>query len=115
MKTIEYPLAATFISKKDMQDIMCPILQAALPKARTQKQFPRKRVCGTLMSEAFGVYDPSASQVIEHVHSPIRHSFQDSPSNVLANQIPPFSPSPTLNFIHERDLRRTDTAISTSS
>jgi len=44
MKTIEYPLAATSMSKKDMQDIMRPILQAALPKARIQKHFPRKLV-----------------------------------------------------------------------
>jgi len=83
MKTIEYPLAATSISKKDMQDIMRPIFQAALPKARIQKHFPRKLVYGTLMSKGFGVHDPSASQVIEHVHSLTRHSFQDSPSHDL--------------------------------
>jgi len=34
---------------------------------------------------------------------------------LLANQTSPFSPSPTLNLIHERDLRRTDIATSTSS
>jgi len=81
MKTIEYPLAVTSISKKDIQDIMCPILQAALPKARIQKDFPRKLVYGTLMSEGFSVHDPSATQVIEHVHSIIRHRFQDTPSH----------------------------------
>jgi len=32
---------------------------------------------------------------------------------LLANQTSPFSPSPTLNLIHKRDLRRTNTAIST--
>jgi len=64
------------LKKKDMQDIMRPILQAALPKARIQKHFPRKLVYGTLMYEGVGVCDPSASQVIEHVHSLIRHSFQ---------------------------------------
>jgi len=64
MKTIKYPLAATSISKKDMQDIMRPILQAALPKVRIQKHFPCKLVYGTLMSKGFGVYNPSASQVI---------------------------------------------------
>ena len=36
LKTIEYPLVATSISKKDRKDIMRPILQAALPKARIQ-------------------------------------------------------------------------------
>jgi len=71
------------ISKKDMQDIMRPILQAALPNARIQKHFPRKLVYSTLMSEGFGVYDPSASQVIEHIHSLIRQSFQNSPSHDL--------------------------------
>jgi len=69
MKTRECPLAATSSSKNDMQDIMCPILQVALPKARIQKHFLRKLVYGTLMSEGFGVYNPSASQVIEHIHS----------------------------------------------
>jgi len=83
MKTIKYPLAATSISKKDMQDIMRLILQAALPKAHIQKHFPLKLVYGTLMSKGFGVCNPSASQVIEHVHSLIWHSFQDSPSNDL--------------------------------
>jgi len=83
MKTIEYPLAATSISKKDMQEIMRPILQAALPTARIQKHFPRKLVYVTLMLEGFGVYDPSVSQVIKHVHSIIRHSFQDTPSHDL--------------------------------
>jgi len=79
MKTIKYPLAATSISKKDMQDLMRPILQAVLPRARIQKHFPHKLVCGTLMSEGFGVYDPSVSQVIEHIHSLLQHIFQDSP------------------------------------
>jgi len=36
MKTIEHPLAATSISKKDMQDIMRPISQAALPQRMAQ-------------------------------------------------------------------------------
>jgi len=40
MKMIEHPLAATSIGKKDMQDTMHPISQAALPKARIQKHFP---------------------------------------------------------------------------
>jgi len=31
---------------------------------------------------------------------------------LLANQIPPFSPSPTLNLIHKRDLRHTATSMS---
>jgi len=39
----------------------------------------------------------------------------DDPSYVLANQTSPFSPSPTLNLIHERDLRRTDIVTSISS
>ena len=83
MKTIEYPLAATSISPSDMQDIMRPILQAALPKARIQRHFPRKLVYGTLQSEGFSVYDPSITQLIEHVHSIVRHSHMDSPSNDL--------------------------------
>jgi len=33
VKTIKYLLAPTSISKKDIQDVMRPILQAALPKA----------------------------------------------------------------------------------
>ena len=44
MKTLEYPLMATCISRTDMDDIMRPILQAALPKASIQKCCPCKLV-----------------------------------------------------------------------
>ena len=38
---------------------------------------------GTLTSEGFGVNDPSISQLIDHLHSIIKHSHMDSPSNDL--------------------------------
>jgi len=43
------------------------------------------------------------------------HDFLKQHYILLANQVPPFSPSPTLNLIHKRDLRRTDTVTSISS
>ena len=83
MKTIEYPLMATCICRKDMQDIMRPILQAALPKAKIQKHFPRKLVYGSLGSEGFGLRNPSTIQLIEHLHAIVCHSHRDSPSHDL--------------------------------
>jgi len=50
-KMIECPLAATFISKKEVQDIMRPILQAALPKAHIQKHFLHKLLYDTLLDK----------------------------------------------------------------
>jgi len=71
--------------------------------------------CMTMVDPATGFFE-----IVE-----IRHKTADIIANwselhwltqcLLANQIPPFSPSPTLNLIHERDLLRTDTATSISS
>jgi len=83
MKTIEYPLMATCISRKGMDDIMRPILQAALPKAAIQKRFPRKLVLGSLGFQGFGLHHPSNSQLIEHLQAIVTHSHRDSPSHNL--------------------------------
>ena len=48
MKTIEYPLVSTTISKAQFQYIMSPILKQALNKVGVQKHMPHKLVYGTL-------------------------------------------------------------------
>jgi len=81
MKTIEHLLAAASISKKDMQDIVRPILLAALPKTHIQKHFPHKLVHGTLMSEGFGVCDPGP------LH--LKSLSMSTPSSGTASKTPP--------------------------
>jgi len=66
-----------------MDDIMWPILQAALPKAAIQKRFPCKLVFGSLGFQGFGLHRPSNSQLIEHLQAIVTHSHHDPPSHDL--------------------------------
>ena len=83
MKTIEYPLMATTISKEDLQSIMRPILQTALPLCGYQKHLPRKLVHGSIQVQGSGVHDPWLTQIIKHVHAILRHCHRPTPSNNL--------------------------------
>ena len=55
MKTIEYPLMATTMSRKDIDTIMRPVLQAALRKCKIQSRLPWKLVYGTLRARGIGL------------------------------------------------------------
>ncbi len=83
MKTIEYPLMATYMTKKDTDYIMAPILQAALPLCSVQKNLPRKLVYGTLRAQGWDIQDPYAVQLIEHLQALLRHCNRDTPSHDL--------------------------------
>jgi hypothetical protein len=80
MKTIEYSLMATTISKDEMAYIMAPILSAALPKSKVQSRMPRDLVYGTLESRGLGIHNPWHTQHIEHLQSILRHTHRDNPS-----------------------------------
>jgi hypothetical protein len=67
MKTIEYSLMATTISKDEMAYIMAPILSAALPKSKIQSRMPRDLVYGTLESRGLGIHNPWHTQ---HIFNP---------------------------------------------
>ena len=83
MKTIEYPLMATTMTRRQIDTIMQPILQAALRKCRIQNRLPRKLVYGTLRARGLGLKDPFITQLIQHLQAILRHANRDTPSQVL--------------------------------
>ena len=64
MKTLEYPLMATTLTEEDSGAIMWPLLQAALPKCRVQKRFPRKVMFGTKRSQGIDIPSISVTQTV---------------------------------------------------
>ena len=83
MKTLEYPLMATTLTADETTSIMWPLLQAALPKCRVQKRFPRKLMFGTSRSQGMAVPSLMVTQTVQHVQAIIRHSHRSSPSHDL--------------------------------
>jgi len=82
-KTLEYPLMATTLTEEDLGAIMWPLLQAALPKCRVQKHFPRKVMFGTKRSQGIDIPSISVTQTVQHVQAIIRHGHRSSPSHDL--------------------------------
>ena len=73
MKTVEYPLMATTLSKKDLKYIMTPVLYGALGKCGVQRNLPRALVYGTLRSQGLNLHDPWVTQLISHQQVILRH------------------------------------------
>jgi len=83
MKTLEYPIMATTLTEDESGAIMWPLLQAALPKCRVQKRFPRKVMFGTKRSHGIDIPSISVTQTVQHVQAIIRHGHRSSPSHDL--------------------------------
>ena len=83
MKTVEYPLMATCFSRKQVIDIMAPILQTILSKCKIQRKIPHKMLYGTLRSCGFGVKDPYLFQLVQHLQAILRHTNRATPSGEL--------------------------------
>ena len=73
MKTVEYPLMATTLSKKDINYIMAPVLSGALGKTGVQRKMPHALVYGTLRSQGLDLHDPWVTQLIHHQQLILRH------------------------------------------
>ena len=83
MKTIEYPLAATTFTRKQVDKLMSPLLRTILPITRIQRNMPRKLVYGTLRARGLDIKDPYITQLIYHLQSIMRHQQRDLPSRQL--------------------------------
>ena len=83
MKTIEYPLMASTMTRRQINTIMQPILQAAIRKCRIQNHLPRKLVYGTLRAWGLGLKDPFITQLIQHLQAILRHANCNTPSQLL--------------------------------
>jgi hypothetical protein len=78
MKTIEYLLMTTMLSRKQLHKVMHPILWDALRKCGIQWNIPCKLlhgtlIYGTLQSRGFGFQDPFWTQLIHHLQAILCH------------------------------------------
>jgi hypothetical protein len=67
MKTIGYCLPASILSKKDIDDIMTPLLKIGLPKAGICRTMARAVVYGSVQVQGLGVQYPFWMQGIEKI------------------------------------------------
>jgi len=80
MKTLEYPLVATSLSRSDVDTIMAPILKAILPKLGIQKKIPHSLLYGSTSVQGFNLKDPWVTQLVEHLQATMLHQYRDAPS-----------------------------------
>ncbi|CAJ1960593.1 unnamed protein product [Cylindrotheca closterium] len=72
-KTLEYPMALTFFSPQEWDQILSPVLRASLPKAGICRNFPRAMVYAPIALQGVGVPHPYGLQVIKHLDMLLRH------------------------------------------
>jgi hypothetical protein len=86
LKTIEYPLMATTLTRHDTHQIMQPLLKAALNSCGIQKNLPGKLVYGTLRSRGLGIQDPFWTQLIQHLQAILRQFHRNTLTQMLLNE-----------------------------
>jgi hypothetical protein len=85
MKTLEYPMEATFISKKDWELIMQPMLTIVLQRSRFASTFPRDLLYSPLIFQGLGVFHPWYRQQIVHLLVLCKETFNATPTGELIN------------------------------
>ena len=82
MRTIEYPLVATNLSRRQCEQIMAPIFKFGLPKSKIQRNMPRALVYGSTRVQGLEVYHPHSTQLIEHLQAIMRHGCRNTPLGI---------------------------------
>jgi hypothetical protein len=72
MKSLEYPLAATTMTKKQWDYVMAPILMAALPRMGYVRTFPRDIVYAPKDLLGLGIMHPWFNQELTHLETCLR-------------------------------------------
>ena len=83
LKTIEYPLAATTLTKKQCIAVMEPILKSALPRSNMVHNFARSVLYGPTQYQGMGLHDPYVTQGIRHVKDIVDQLWKKSISGRL--------------------------------
>jgi hypothetical protein len=83
MRTLEYPLVATTMTREQCKEILRPILKTALPLCKVQRNLPRALVHGTLKARGLIIPNLYWMQLIQHIQSIHQHMHQDTPSRDL--------------------------------
>ena len=67
LKSLEYPMSATTISKKEWDQILQPAIQWVLPKIGLARNTPRDMLYSPLATQGFGALHPWHKQEITHI------------------------------------------------
>jgi hypothetical protein len=80
---MEYPLPALTLSEKQCNAIMQPVLNAALPKAKFNQNFPRAPLYGPGSHQGCELHNFYTSQIIQHLDVALRHG----PFDTMAGEL----------------------------
>jgi hypothetical protein len=83
MKTLEYPMIAISLTRKQWNTLMSPLLAAILPKARISRSFPWKVIFAPLSRQGLGLIHPHDRQFLAQIQTVFRHSDRTSPTGQL--------------------------------
>ena len=74
MKTVEYPMMATYLSKDQCETIMRPFLNAGLSASSICSKMPRPVIWGPLRYQGLGIHHLWMTQGVEHLLAMLRHA-----------------------------------------
>jgi hypothetical protein len=83
MKTLEYPMIAISLSRKQWDKLMSPLLAATLPSAKISQHFPWKVLFAPLSRNGLGLIHPHDRQYLSQLQTVFRHSERDGPTGNL--------------------------------
>ena len=83
IKGLEYPLAATTLSKRKLDKIMSHVLSSALPRAGFTRKFPRAVLYGPTEFQGMGVTSLYDYQYCRHVQDIVDHTWRGTPTGKL--------------------------------
>ena len=69
LKTLEYPMEAINLTKKEWNYIMAPVLQATLPKSGIVRTFPHTVLYASQKFSGLGIIHPFYHQHLKHIHT----------------------------------------------
>ena len=78
MTTLQYPAAATQLTKDEWTTVLKPIMMGALPKAGFNRYFPRKVLFGPRLYQGMGLIHPYHFQEMEHLEVILNHCTEDT-------------------------------------
>jgi hypothetical protein len=86
MKTFEYPMAATCLSRIQWDHVMAPVLEAVLNSMQFSSKSPHAMVYGPINSQGLGVKDPNVLQGLMWLETLLQHGDQDTVTGHLLRQ-----------------------------
>jgi hypothetical protein len=83
MKSIEYPMAATYLTEKDWTEIMKPLVGIVLQRSKFVKTFPRDVFYSSGTFQGLGVMHPWHRQEISHIITLCQETQHGTPTGEL--------------------------------